>query len=73
MVEEEDIEAFREGLKDKTASDLKRIVASLRSELETAKTKEEEALNVYEEAKRQRRIIEMKIEAVRQRWIELLV
>lgn len=49
MVEEEDIEAFREGLKDKTASDLKRIVASLRSELETAKTKEEEALNVEDD------------------------
>lgn len=61
-------EKFQKTLEGQTDAKLKAAVLRLREELEAARAAEQEKLQAYEEAKRARRIVELKIAAVREEW-----
>mgnify|MGYP000462779090 CR=1 FL=1 len=72
MAEEMDemsaVEKYRRTLEGLTDAKLKGALGTLRAQLEKAVAVEQEKLQAYEEAKRARRIIELKISALREEW-----
>lgn len=68
MTEEEDLMKFEESLKTLTTTQLRSTYKRLKDSLGPLMEDEEAKMNAYEEAKRQRRIVEEKIRRIENEW-----